>query len=58
MTLLMFAALKSFKVSIEKVSSDRKLSPGQTVTVKIVSVAYTRGVPDIIGDVVSVSSQV
>ena len=47
------AALKSFKVSVDKVGSERKLSPGQIVTIKIVSVAYTKGVPDITGDLVS-----
>ena len=55
MTDINVAALKSFKVYI---ASDKKLRAGQIVTVKIVSVAYTKGVPDIIGDVVSVSSQV
>ena len=47
------AALKSFKVLIEKVSSDRKLCAGQTVTIKILAVAYTKGVPDITGELVS-----
>ena len=47
------AALKSFKVSVDRVPSDRKLSAGQTVTIKIVSVAYTKGVPDITGELVS-----
>ena len=51
------AALKSFKVFIEKVSSDRKLCAGQTVTVKILAVAYTKGVPDITGELVSTSTQ-
>ena len=47
------AALKSFKVFIEKVSSDRQLRAGQTVTVKILGVAYTKGVPDITGEILS-----
>ena len=43
-------ALKSFRVSIPK---DRNLSVGQTVTIKILAVAYTKGVPDISGELVS-----
>lgn len=40
-------------MSVDRVPSDRKLSAGQTVTIKIVSVAYTKGVPDITGELVS-----
>jgi len=47
-------ALQNFNVIIQKGPKDRNLEAGMTVLVRIVSVAYTAGVPDIIGDFVSV----
>ena len=51
--LINVAALKFFHVYIDEVSSERNLQAGQVVTIKILSVAYTRGVPHISGQLVS-----
>ena len=53
MTLISDAALKFFTVSIDKVPTDRTLRDGQMVTIKITSVAYSKGVPSITGELVS-----
>ena len=47
------AALKLFNVLIREVPSNRNLRAGQTVTIKILSVAYRKGVPYISGHLVS-----
>ena len=48
-----FAALKSFKVFVQKLPRDRTLRAGETVKVKILSIAYTKGVPELLGEFVS-----
>ena len=48
------SALQTFNVIIQKGLKDCNLEAGTTVLVRIVSVAYTAGVPNIIGDLVSV----
>ena len=51
--LINVAALKFFHVYIDEVPSDRDLQAGEIVTIKIVSVAYSKGVPHIFGQLVS-----
>jgi len=50
-------ALESFKVHIPKLPANIHLQPGQNVAIRIVSLAYSKGVPDLIGELVQRTSE-
>ena len=52
------SALRNFNVVIQNLPADSNLEAGMSVAVRIVSLAYSEGVPEIIGEFVSVQVRV